>query len=73
MAAFEKNGVDGSFYANRTRSYDEVMPWDHLDYGVTKQFLIRENQKAHGDAPTPNCREKCSGCGANCLIGRSCF
>ena len=47
--------------------------WDHLDYGVTKQFLIRENQKAHGDAPTPNCREKCSGCGANCLIGRSCF
>ena len=73
MAAFEKNGVDGSFYANRTRSYDEVMPWDHLDYGVTKQFLIWENQKAHGDAPTPNCREKCSGCGANCLIGRSCF
>ena len=73
MAAFEKNGVDGRFYANRTRSYDEVMPWDHLDYGVTKQFLIRENQKAHGDAPTPNCREKCSGCGANCLIGRSCF
>ena len=73
LAAFEKNGVDGRFYANRTRSYDEVMPWDHLDYGVTKQFLIRENQKAHGDAPTPNCREKCSGCGANCLIGRSCF
>ena len=73
MAAFEKNGIDGTFYANRTRSYDEIMPWDHLDYGVTKQFLIRENQKAHEAMPTPNCREKCSGCGASCLIGRSCF
>lgn len=73
MAAFEKNGIDGAFYANRTRSYDEVTPWDHLDFGVSKGFLVRENQKAHEDAPTPNCREKCSGCGANCLIGRSCF
>lgn len=69
----KKNGIDGTFYANRTRSYDEIMPWDHLDYGVTKQFLIRENQKAHEAMPTPNCREKCSGCGASCLIGRSCF
>ena len=73
MAAFEKNGINGAFYANRTRSYDEVTPWDHLDFGVSKGFLVRENQKAHEDAPTPNCREKCSGCGANCLIGRSCF
>ena len=73
VAAFEKNGVDGTFYANRTRSYDEVMPWDHLDYGVSKAFLVRENEKAHANTPTPNCREKCSGCGANCLIGGRCF
>ena len=66
-------GIDLGFYANRSRSYDEVMPWDHLDYGVSKAFLIRENQKAHSDAATPNCRQHCSGCGANHLLGGACF
>ena len=73
MQVFADLGVEPAFYANRRRSYEEILPWDHLDYGVTKQFLIRENQKAHEAMPTPNCREKCSGCGASCLIGRSCF
>ncbi|MCR4644419.1 MAG: TIGR03960 family B12-binding radical SAM protein [Oscillospiraceae bacterium] len=72
-AAFEKNGLDPAFYANRTRPYDEVMPWDHIDYMVSKAFLIRENEKAHAGIPTPPCREKCSGCGANKCLGRACF
>ncbi|MEM1483358.1 TIGR03960 family B12-binding radical SAM protein [Oscillospiraceae bacterium PP1C4] len=71
--AAEICGIDLHFYANRTRSYDEIMPWDHLDYGVSKQYLIRENKLAHGDTTTPHCREKCSGCGANKLLGGDCF
>ena len=66
MSIFAEVGVDPAFYANRTRSYDEILPWDHLDYGVTKEFLISENKKAHEAETTPNCRQKCSGCGAAC-------
>ena len=73
MEAFEECGVDPEFYALRTRSYDEVMPWDIFDYGVTKRFIINENKKAHEGVTTPNCRQKCSGCGANCLKGGACF
>ena len=73
MEAFEECGVDPEFYALRTRSYDEVMPWDIFDYGVTKKFIINENKKAHEGVTTPNCRQKCSGCGANCLKGGACF
>ena len=72
-AAFEKNGLDPAFYANRTRPYDEVMPWDHIDYMVSKVFLIRENEKAHQGIPTPSCRLQCGGCGANQCLGRPCF
>ncbi len=72
-AAFEKNGLDPAFYANRTRSYDEVMPWDHLDYMVSKRFLIRENEKAHQGITTPPCRTACGGCGANQCLGGPCF
>ena len=61
--------IDPAFYANRRRSYDEVMPWDHLDYCVSKEFLIRENKLALESATTPQCREKCSACGANKLMG----
>ena len=63
---FEECGLDPKFYANRRREYDEVLPWDHLDYGVTKQFLINENKLAHAATTTPNCRQACSGCGAAC-------
>ncbi len=72
MAAFEKCGVDPAFYANRKRSYDEVMPWDHIDYGVNKEFLLRENKKAYTDETSPNCREGCCGCGASRLTGGEC-
>ncbi|MBU3811850.1 MAG: TIGR03960 family B12-binding radical SAM protein [Candidatus Niameybacter stercoravium] len=59
------SNVDFAFYANRRREYDEVFPWDHIDIGVTKNFLIRESKKAHEAVTTPQCREKCSGCGAS--------
>ena len=71
--AAKECGVDLDFYALRRRGYEEVMPWDHLDYGVTKAFLIRENKLAYEDRPTPHCRMKCSGCGANRLLGGACF
>ena len=57
---------DPAFYANRRRSYEEILPWDHLDYGVTKAFLIRESKLAHQSTTTPNCRQKCADCGAAC-------
>lgn len=73
MESFAECGIKPEFYANRTRSYDEVMPWDIFDYAVTKKFIINENKKAHESVTTPNCRLKCSGCGANCLKGGACF
>ncbi len=66
MGVFERCGVDPAFYANRRRDFDEILPWDHLDYGVSKEFLKRECLKAYEDRTTPNCREQCSGCGASC-------
>ncbi len=71
--AFSDCGVDPTFYANRIRSYDEVLPWDHLDYFVDKSFFIRENQTAHNSVTTPHCRQNCAGCGVNRNIGRKCF
>ena len=61
--AMANNGLDIAFYANRERSYEEVFPWDHIEVGVTKKFLIRENEKAKQDTITVDCRHKCSGCG----------
>ncbi len=58
-------GLSFDFYAKRARSYEEVLPWDHIDIGVTKKFLIRENERAKEVVTTPNCREKCTGCGAS--------
>ena len=71
--AFENCGVSPEFYANRRRSFDEVLPWDHLDYGVSKEFFRRECEKAYAAATTPNCREKCSACGAACFQGGICY
>lgn len=73
MDVFKTVGLDPAFYANRRRDYDEVFPWDHLDYGVSKAFLQRENEKAHASETTPNCRQKCSGCGATCFKGGICI
>lgn len=73
MDAFETCGVDPSFYATRTRSYEEVFPWDHLDYLVDKKFFIKENKLAHEAVTTQHCRQKCAGCGLNRKLGRACF
>lgn len=71
--AFENCGVSPEFYANRRRSFDEILPWDHLDYGVSKEFFRKECEKAYAAATTPNCREKCSACGAACFQGGVCY
>ncbi len=63
MEAFRDTEVDFTFYNHRERSYDEILPWDFIDVGVSKAFLQRENEKAKQAAVTPNCREQCSGCG----------
>jgi radical SAM family uncharacterized protein len=65
--AFEASGLDPAFYVRRKRSYDELMPWSHIDYGVSRRFLIAENQKAYESKTTPHCRGECSGCGAAAL------
>ncbi len=70
--AFDECGLSMDFYANRRRSFDEVLPWDHMDYGISKAFLIEENKKAHESSTTANCREKCSACGASKLSGGEC-
>ena len=70
--AMNELNIDPAFYANRHREYDEVMPWDHLDFCVSKNFLIRENKLAHQEQVTPQCREKCSACGARALIKGDC-
>lgn len=71
--AFKECNIDPAFYSARTRSFDEILPWEHLDYGVTKEFFIRQNIAAHAAKTTPNCREKCSACGAACYGEGVCF
>lgn len=63
--AFKDTGVDPHFYANRKREYDEILPWDFIEMGVTKDFLIRENEKAVKGILTKDCRSTCTGCGIN--------
>lgn len=73
MAAFEKNDISMAFYTTRERDTDEILPWDFIDIGVTKRFLASEWEKAKQGIVTPNCREKCSGCGAAKFGGGVCF
>lgn len=73
MAAFEKNDISIPFYTTRERDTDEILPWDFIDIGVTKRFLASEWEKAKQGIVTPNCREKCSGCGAAKFGGGVCF
>ncbi len=73
MQAFENTGVDLTFYTMRKRELDELFPWDFIDVGVTKSFLRREWERAMRGEVTPNCREKCSACGAMCYQGGICF
>lgn len=62
--AFRECGIDPYFYASRKREDDEVFPWDHLDYMVSKKFLLCENKKAHAATVTDSCFDGCAGCGA---------
>ncbi len=64
MGAFEDCGIDPAFYANRKREFSEILPWDHIDVGVSKKFLMKESQKAAKGEVTHNCMQSCSGCGA---------
>lgn len=64
MKAFSDNKIDETFYTNRERSYDEILPWDFIDIGVTKKFLWNEYERAKQETITPNCRQACQGCGA---------
>ena len=61
---FEASGINPDFYANRTFGFDEILPWDHIDCGVTKKFLLAEAKKAVEEVTTPDCMQKCSNCGA---------
>ena len=61
--AFSDCGIDPAFYNHRKRDYSEILPWDHVDVGVTKDFLINESEKAKKGIVTGNCRSKCAGCG----------
>ncbi len=69
MSVFERCGIDLAFYTTRGFGIDEILPWDIIDIGVTKEFLKREREKAYEEKTTPSCAEHCSGCGANKLGG----
>ena len=66
--AFQKCGIDPDFYTVRGYGEEEILPWDTIDVGVSKKFLKRERHRAYEAQITPDCREGCAGCGANCLL-----
>ena len=68
LDAFEACGVDPNFYTTRGYGEDELLPWDMMDIGVSKKFLLRERKQAYAGVVTPDCRQGCSGCGANSLL-----
>ena len=61
-------GIDADFYTTRGFGEDEILPWDTIDVGINKKFLLRERKRAYESKVTPDCREGCAGCGANCLL-----
>ena len=72
MEAFDECGLDPHFYANRRRGRDEILPWSMISSGVSESYLWREHEKAFSGETTPDCRTRCSGCGANLLVGGKC-
>ncbi|MBQ3541706.1 MAG: TIGR03960 family B12-binding radical SAM protein [Oscillospiraceae bacterium] len=66
--AFEACGIDPDFYTVRGYDEKEVLPWDTIDVGISKKFLLRERKRAYEEVITPDCRESCAGCGAACLL-----
>ena len=73
MKAFDQCGIDPDFYTVRERGLDEVFPWDFIDAGVSKEFLKREWLLAQKGQASPNCRQRCSGCGARDFGGGVCY
>lgn len=73
MCAFQECGIDPDFYTARERSDTEIFPWDFIDCGVTKDFLLREWKKAQQGETSSNCRKQCQGCGASRFGGGICF
>ena len=71
--AFEEIGMDPYFYTFRERDEEELFPWDFIDIGVTKQFMLREWKRAKEAVVTPNCKQQCSGCGASRFGGGICY
>lgn len=71
--AFNECGISAEFYTNRHREPDEILPWDHLDYGIDKRFLLSERNKAYSGTTTRHCREKCAACGADKINGGVCY
>ena len=71
--AFADNNIDTAFYANRFRPYDEINPWDHINYGVSKKFLIEDYERSLQAITSKPCNKQCYNCGANKLLGRACF
>lgn len=69
MRAFREIGVDPAFYANRERNTEEILPWDFIDIGVTKDYLKTEWERAKRAEVTPDCREQCNGCGLQRMKG----
>ena len=73
LDAFTACGIDYEFYTMRQRDLDEIFPWDFIDTGVSKEFLIREWNNAMAESVTPNCRMRCSGCGVKKFGGGVCY
>jgi radical SAM family uncharacterized protein len=73
MKAFEENNIDIAFYTSRERTLDEILPWDFIDVGVTKDFLWREYKRGIEEKVTPNCRMACANCGAKSFNGGVCY
>ncbi len=73
LKAIEDAGIDIDFYTTRPRKEDEIFPWDFIDAGVTKEFLLREWKKSQKEEVSPNCKVQCQGCGAVRFGGGICF
>ena len=73
MESFQACGIDIDFYTTRTREQDEIFPWDFIDIGVTRDFLYQEYENSLKETITPNCRAKCSNCGALQYKGGVCL
>ena len=73
VEALKECGIDAGEYASRPIGYDDMLPWDNIDIGVTKEFLINENEKAKREQTTPDCKTKCSACGISAEYGRCDF